>query len=742
MKSLELIKNFRASKSSGVLHGIHFSEGFAIASDNRVIARIPYTYDKEREERTFDYKTGVPIWGGYPIIGVERAIGPYREAERTISVAFSAEKMTSFIKAGEIVSELLDMTMYDIKADMRPSAIPSVTIHAASMGYSYDLPIFKKFFSCANKLGVTSFRLRADKERCYALANDGSEILVSGYNCVPQDYGVLDLNGGLNARVLRLAELLCLKTMNEVDEAAKKKAGKALKVIRTAARFSGKDTPAPELDERRRAEVERRIAELEAELDMIPEADSTPAAPVDRQEASEGEMTAAPACDTEDGDEPEDEGDQNMETPARTAGEKGRTLEESPEIHARMLEAIGKNTDRQKKGGDIRPYQSIWRPEPLDRIKADTAAEYCVYCRREQYGKFKKETAPGMTGAEAAELLERFQAACAEGVNYPGLAYQIRHRAKGILHEWHWTRKGADEDEPRPVSKRKAPSARGMDREELMRKENLYSHIKAETGGQAAAITKHMKGCGIRGWEDLTKSGLYRLRDELRETCAPASARTYMTTIKGFLARYVDDRGITPEYKEILRGKTDKPVKTWLEKDEIKRLEEVETRSTTEAIVKAQFLIGVYTGMRISDALKVDEANERNGMLSYVSQKTGTEATVPCPEKVRALIAYVQENDLKMSLVTYNDTIRELCRRAGICRTVKTRRGGENREGPKWRFVSSHTARISFATNLANLGVPLVKLAGMMGHSSIQMTERYIAGKPVTLSSKAMTYFE
>ena len=50
------------------------------------------------------------------------------------------------------------------------------------------------------------------------------------------------------------------------------------------------------------------------------------------------------------------------------------------------------------------------------------------------------------------------------------------------------------------------------------------------------------------------------------------------------------------------------------------------------------------------------------------------------------------------------------------------------------RFISSHTGRRSFATNLSKKGVPLEQIAVMMGHTSngkpnIQMTMRYIVGK-------------
>ena len=61
-------------------------------------------------------------------------------------------------------------------------------------------------------------------------------------------------------------------------------------------------------------------------------------------------------------------------------------------------------------------------------------------------------------------------------------------------------------------------------------------------------------------------------------------------------------------------------------------------------------------------------------------------------------------------------------------------KAGKEETGKKYRFVSSHTGRRSFATNLSKKGVPLEQIAVMMGHTSngmpnIQMTQRYIVGK-------------
>ncbi|UVV52623.1 hypothetical protein NXY15_24270 [Bacteroides thetaiotaomicron] len=57
---------------------------------------------------------------------------------------------------------------------------------------------------------------------------------------------------------------------------------------------------------------------------------------------------------------------------------------------------------------------------------------------------------------------------------------------------------------------------------------------------------------------------------------------------------------------------------------------------------------------------------------------------------------------------TFNNNIRNICRKAGITEAVKVFKAGKEVEGEKWEFVSSHTARRSFATNLYLRGVRFI----------------------------------
>ena len=270
----------------------------------------------------------------------------------------------------------------------------------------------------------------------------------------------------------------------------------------------------------------------------------------------------------------------------------------------------------------------------------------------------------------------------------------------------------------------------------------LHEAIKAKAGQQAPALMKYLTACGLNDWEDLTKANLNDFRDYVTEQVAQSSARTYFAVFKAVLRRYEDDVDFCKDYASILKAKNEKPVKTFLTMKELERLERVEVKSEIEQYVLDEFLIGAYTGMRISDAKEISEENMANGYISYVSIKTGIHAVVPMKEGIAERIRRIQANDCTISLMGYNQALRRMARRAGITERVKVFKAGEHKKGEKWEYVSSHTARQSFCTNLSLLGVPLMDVSKLAGHSSTAMTERYIVKTNVNVCDRAMKYFK
>lgn len=131
--------------------------------------------------------------------------------------------------------------------------------------------------------------------------------------------------------------------------------------------------------------------------------------------------------------------------------------------------------------------------------------------------------------------------------------------------------------------------------------------------------------------------------------------------------------------------------------------------------------------------------------LAYVSKKSHTRAEIPLSPGVERIIEDNEANDLtgeEVSDVTFNKTIRVICKNVGIDERVKLYQAGRYIGGEKWAFISSHTARRSFATNLYLRGADLYLISKLMGHSSVSMTEGYIVCGLRELPEKVLQYFQ
>ena len=269
----------------------------------------------------------------------------------------------------------------------------------------------------------------------------------------------------------------------------------------------------------------------------------------------------------------------------------------------------------------------------------------------------------------------------------------------------------------------------------------LYEEIQRHGGQSAPCLVKHLRAAGITSWDDLTKSNLFALRDELRESVSPNSAKFYLAAIRAILVRFEDEIELPKDWRRIFQSKAEKPVKTFLTPAEIEAFARVTPRNERDRFVQAAFLCGCWTGARVSDIVDFSELNIQNGMLTYVSKKTSTRATIPAKPCIWDYIVTVQNYEEDVCLMTYNRIVRELARRAGISSLVKIYKAGESRTVKKWEALSSHSARISFCTNLAAAGCSLNDVAKLAGHSSPSMTQRYVCDYEVKLPERAMAYF-
>ena len=141
------------------------------------------------------------------------------------------------------------------------------------------------------------------------------------------------------------------------------------------------------------------------------------------------------------------------------------------------------------------------------------------------------------------------------------------------------------------------------------------------------------------------------------------------------------------------------------------------------------FLIGCYTGLRVSDFSRLSEAHIGK-YITIKTQKTGTPVIIPIHPVVRDIISGGFDLTDTVSDQKLNEQIKELCRLADITEDVLINKnvGGQNVEIviPKYKLVSSHTARRSFATNAYKSGVPTISLMKITGHTKESTFLKYI----------------
>jgi len=269
----------------------------------------------------------------------------------------------------------------------------------------------------------------------------------------------------------------------------------------------------------------------------------------------------------------------------------------------------------------------------------------------------------------------------------------------------------------------------------------LYAAIQ-DSSPQAKALIRHLGANGLNDWGDLTKVNLLDFRDYLLCSVSPGAASQYCRALSAVLNRYSDE-GVLPykDFAGILTLREDKVVKTFLTPGEIERLERVEIKNLKERYVLNEFLVGCKTGARISDIKTFTSANIVDGRLIYTSIKTGTPAIIPCAGTTSKRIEWLRNNPIDICLMTYNRIIQRLCKRALINDEVKVHKGGEDRTGPKWQFITSHSARVSLCTNLSAAGTSTENIAMLVGHSSPEMTNRYICRHDVTLNEQSKLLF-
>jgi len=151
---------------------------------------------------------------------------------------------------------------------------------------------------------------------------------------------------------------------------------------------------------------------------------------------------------------------------------------------------------------------------------------------------------------------------------------------------------------------------------------------------------------------------------------------------------------------------------------------------TAMTIAKNKFLIGAFTGLRVSDFSRIEEMNFQNNKIRIRTAKGDKGVVIPIHWIVKEILDNGFDLSMKISDQKINTHIKEACKFAGIKDPVTLSKFAKGKRvtitKPKHEWVTTHTARRSGATNMYLAGIPTISIMKITGHRTEKSFMKYI----------------
>ncbi|KAA9332083.1 site-specific integrase [Hymenobacter busanensis] len=213
---------------------------------------------------------------------------------------------------------------------------------------------------------------------------------------------------------------------------------------------------------------------------------------------------------------------------------------------------------------------------------------------------------------------------------------------------------------------------------------------------------------------------------------ADSAIHKNLTTLKNFLG-YAQDRGLhtNAAFKRFAWRRREPSILTLTTREVCAIADLVLPCGSYLDNSRALFLLGCYTGLRYSDisALRPEHIFETS--LRITTQKTAEDQVIPLRPEARDIVARIRVGSLRpISNPKLNLYVKELAKLAGIDREVERvrYRGGQrlSERGPKYAYVTTHTARRTFVTLALEDGIEMSRVMKLSGHSTWAAFKRYV----------------
>ena len=193
---------------------------------------------------------------------------------------------------------------------------------------------------------------------------------------------------------------------------------------------------------------------------------------------------------------------------------------------------------------------------------------------------------------------------------------------------------------------------------------------------------------------------------------SPTTAKRLVGRFKFFLNRAEKlNISVNVNFKErvYVQADEDDILAPYLNEEEIKQVFDLDlSHDVTLDNIRDSFIIALWTGLRISDFNKnLDINNIEGDFINIKTKKTGNWVSIPLHPHIKHVLKKRFGNlPVKYSDKHFNEHIKTVCMLAKIDEEIKGKLfdSGKKRKVKgsykKWKLISSHTGRRSFATNL------------------------------------------
>ena len=146
-------------------------------------------------------------------------------------------------------------------------------------------------------------------------------------------------------------------------------------------------------------------------------------------------------------------------------------------------------------------------------------------------------------------------------------------------------------------------------------------------------------------------------------------------------------------------------------------------------------MVGCWTGLRFSDFSRIEAENIQTNTITIKTQKTGKLVIIPIHWTLKMIMSKYKRktaNSLPPSISQQklNTYIKEVGEKVGLKEMVMISKikGGKRIDNsfPKYKLITTHTARRSFATNAFKNGIPSIAIMKITGHTTEKAFLKYI----------------